>query len=257
MPADCRRYGKNLRRIGTRNRKICFCFIRQNVQEKNNGGMEKGCSRDASRFDNRHQIIFVPAQAGFRRHYSRPRKFLGLQKSKKPYADARKAAEIISRKAQARLIFGDELIRTETFYRQESGEFSPSFARQSRLVGTAEQIIIDAKEYFEEKKTNQRKFVSTPQLVRTMDEAAAKNEKIIIFANRKGYNPTTLCADCHRTILCEKCAAPVVMRKTDSKMPCKSATNAWLNCPRRTVAHIAKAGDWNLTALERKWWRKK
>ena len=136
---------------------------------------------------------------------------------KKPYADARKAAEIISRKAQACLIFGDELIRTETFYRQESGEFSPSSARQSRLVSSAEQIIIDAKEYFEEKKTNQRKFVSTPQLLRTMDEAAAKNEKIIIFANRKGYNPTTLCADCHRTILCEKCAAPVVMKKTDSK----------------------------------------
>ena len=86
-----------------------------------------------------------------------------------------------------------------------------------RLTSSAEQIIIDAKEYFEEKKTNQRKFVSTPQLVRTMDEAAAKNEKIIIFANRKGYNPTTICADCHRTILCEKCAAPVVMRKMNSK----------------------------------------
>ena len=96
---------------------------------------------------------------------------------KKPYADARKAAEIISRKTQTRLIFGDELIRTETFYRQEAGEFSPSSNRQSRLVGTAEQIIIDAKEYFEEKKTNQRKFVSTPSFLRTMDEAAAKNEK--------------------------------------------------------------------------------
>lgn len=136
---------------------------------------------------------------------------------KKPYADARKAAEIISRKSQSRLIFGDELIRTETFYRQETGEFSSSFTRQSRLVGTAEQIIIDAKKYFEEKKINQRKFVSSPELLRTMDEAVAKNEKIIIFANRKGYNPTTLCADCHRTILCGKCDAPVVMRKTESK----------------------------------------
>ena len=175
---------------------------------------------------------------------------------KKPYIDARKSAEIISGKMKARLIFGDELIRTETFYRQEAGEFSPSSARQSRLVGTAEQIIIDAKEHFEEKKISQRKFVSTPQLVRIMDEAVAKNEKIIIFVNRKGYNPTTLCADCHRTILCGKCDAPVVMRKTDSKR-CKDVTNAWLSCRRRTDAHIAKAGDWNLTASERKWWRKK
>ena len=142
---------------------------------------------------------------------------------KKPYADARKAAEIISRKTQTRLIFGDELIRTETFYRQEAGEFSPSSNRQSRLVGTAEQIIIDAKEYFEEKKTNQRKFVSTPSFCGQWTRRPPKTKKIIIFANRKGYNPTTLCADCHRTILCEKCAAPVVMKKqihkTPSKMP--------------------------------------
>ena len=136
---------------------------------------------------------------------------------KKPYTDARKAAEIISDKIKARLIFGDELIRTETFYRQEAGEFSPSFDRRARLVSSAEQIIIDAKEHFEEKKTIGRKFVSTPQLVRIMDEAVAGNEKIIIFANRKGYNPTTICADCHRTILCGKCDAPVVMRKTNLK----------------------------------------
>src|SRR3989338_82895 len=136
---------------------------------------------------------------------------------KKPYTDARKAAEIISDKIKACLIFGDELIRTETFYRQEACEFSPSFDRRARLVSSAEQIIIDAKEHFEEKKTTGRKFVSTPQLVRIMDEAAAENEKIIIFANRKGYNPTTICADCHRTMLCSKCYAPVVMRKADSK----------------------------------------
>ena len=136
---------------------------------------------------------------------------------KKPYTDARKSAEIISDKIKARLIFGDELIRTETFYRQEAGEFSPSFDRRARLVSSAEQIIIDAKEHFEEKKTIGRKFVSTPQLVRIMDEAVAGNEKIIIFANRKGYNPTTICADCHRTILCGKCDAPVVMRKTNLK----------------------------------------
>jgi len=136
---------------------------------------------------------------------------------KKPYTDARKSAEIISDKIKARLIFGDELVRTETFYRQESGEFSPSFDRRARLISSAEQIIIDAKKHFEEKKTTGRKFVSTPRLVRIMDEAAAGNEKIIIFANRKGYSPTTICSDCGRTILCGKCDAPVVMRKTDSK----------------------------------------
>lgn len=136
---------------------------------------------------------------------------------KKPYIDARKSAEIISRSVKARLIFGDELVRTETFYRQETGEFSLSSASHCRPVSSAEQIIIDAKEYFKEKKYNGLKFVSTPQLLRIMDDAVAKNEKIIIFANHKSYSPTTICADCNKTMLCGKCDAPVVMSKIDSK----------------------------------------
>ena len=63
--------------------------------------MEKNRRGKTSRFDNSHQIFFIPAQTGFRRHHNGPRKLFGLQKPKKPYADARKAAEIISRKAQA------------------------------------------------------------------------------------------------------------------------------------------------------------
>ena len=136
---------------------------------------------------------------------------------KKPYTDVRKSAEIISRNVKTRLIFGDEFIRTETFYRQETGEFSPSFASHSRPPSSTEQILIDAKEYFKKKKQNKPTFVSTPLLLRIMDAAVSKIEKIIIFANRKGYNPITICADCHRTILCGKCDAPVVMSKTDSK----------------------------------------
>ena len=136
---------------------------------------------------------------------------------KKPYIDARKSAEIISKKIKAKLIFGDELIRTETFYRQVIGEFSPSSVLQPRLISSVTQTIIDAKKHFEEKKIVGKKLVSTPELLKTVSHCVSKNEKIIIFANRKGYNPTTICGDCNRTILCDKCATPVIMRKSDSK----------------------------------------
>ncbi len=136
---------------------------------------------------------------------------------KKPYSDARISAEIISKKIKSKLIFGDELLRTETFYRQETGEFSPSSILQSRITSNVEQKIIDAKKYFEEKNIAGKKLVSTPEMVQLIGEAVSKKEKIILFANRKGYSPTTICGDCHQTILCEKCSTPVVMTKTDSK----------------------------------------
>ena len=74
---------------------------------------------------------------------------------KKPYIDIRNSAEIISRKMKSRLIFGDELVRTETFYRQESREFSPSSVLQPRITSNAEQVIISAKKHFEEKNDRQ------------------------------------------------------------------------------------------------------
>lgn len=136
---------------------------------------------------------------------------------KKPYMDARVSIEIISRKIKSKLIFGDELLRTETFYRQEIGEFSPTSVLQSRMTSNAEQTIIDAKKYFEEKKVAGKKLISTPELIQIIGDCVSKKEKIIIFAHRKGYSPTTICGDCHRTILCEKCSAPVVTIKADSK----------------------------------------
>lgn len=136
---------------------------------------------------------------------------------KRPYIDARKAIEIIGKNIKAKIIFGDELVRTETFYRQESGEFSSPSILQPRLTSNIEQKIIDAKKYFEKKKMTGRKFVSTPDLLKIISEGVSKNEKIIIFSHRKGYNPTTICGDCHRTIICEKCSSPVIMRKTDAK----------------------------------------
>jgi len=136
---------------------------------------------------------------------------------KKPYLDARKSAEIISKKIKAKLIFGDELPRTETFYRQASGEFSSPSILQPRLISNIEQALVDAKKHFEEKKTIGKKLVFTPDLLKITSEYVSKNEKIVIFANRKGYNPTTICGDCHKTILCDKCATPIIIRKTDSK----------------------------------------
>ena len=65
---------------------------------------------------------------------------------KRPYLDVRKSAEIISRRLKIKLIFGDNLIRSETLYKQGSGEFLSLPASYSRILSAAEQIIVDMKE---------------------------------------------------------------------------------------------------------------
>jgi primosomal protein N' (replication factor Y) len=157
--------------------------------------------------------------------------FYKLQK--RPYLDVRKAAEIISETVKLRLIIGDSFIRSETFYRQESAASS----HPSRMLSEAEQFIVDIKQ--EQSKTSWQKPKIFPiisnKLQKILKEAYENNERVILFINRRGYSPTTICQDCLRTILCEKCETPLVLHKGNPISfichKCLSEAKASEQCP--------------------------
>jgi len=138
----------------------------------------------------------------------------------RPYIDARKSVEIISKHIGSRLIFGDTFARSETAYRQESGEFHspPIAASRPRVLSEADQVLVNMKELdapaSEEKRSTFT--IISPQLLKVLNKTLKYNEKSILFINRKGHSPTTICMDCKRTILCEKCDSPMVLHKIKS-----------------------------------------
>lgn len=132
---------------------------------------------------------------------------------KQPYIDFRKASEIISKNLKSKLVFGDEFLRSETFYSQETGESKSSPAPASRAVSESSQTIIDSKTEAGGKWQGRKFSALSPELKRIIFESAEKKEKIIIFSNRRGHSPTTICHDCQRTILCSKCDTPMVLHK--------------------------------------------
>jgi len=137
--------------------------------------------------------------------------FYKLQR--RPYLDVRKAVEIISKRMKKRLILGDSLIRVETLYKRESD--------LSRLLSEAEQIIADMKEEELGWQKSKTLPIISVKLQEILKEAYENNEKVILFINRRGYHPTTICNDCLATILCEKCNAPLVLHKN-------GRGNAWV-----------------------------
>lgn len=157
--------------------------------------------------------------------------FYKLQK--RPYLDIRKAAEIISKEMKIRLIFGDSLIRSETFYKNESGATVPP----SRILSEAEQIIVDMSKKKETGWQKARIFSAVSEdLQKILREAYENNEKVILFINRRGYSTTTICNDCLRTILCSNCDTPLVLHKKDSYTSfvchkCLAETKAPEQCP--------------------------
>lgn len=120
----------------------------------------------------------------------------------RPYLDIRKAAEIICSNMKIRLIFGDSLLRTETYYKSSDTE-------THRILGPAEPSIADMKK--------EREFKIIGEKVETaVKRTIEKGGHSVLLAKRRGYTTTTLCNDCMRTMLCGKCESPLVLHKNNS-----------------------------------------
>lgn len=128
--------------------------------------------------------------------------------TKRPYVDARKFAEILCERIKIRLIAGDYFGRSETFHKAESS----SSALPSRLLSKAEQIIVDMNNPREQVLVKPFSVLSE-ELKNILESAIEKNEKIILLAGRRGHSPITICNDCRRTILCDKCDTPLTLHK--------------------------------------------
>jgi len=128
----------------------------------------------------------------------------------RPYIDVRKVAEFIAQKRGVRLIFGDVVLRAETCHRN-------NFTAGRRIFSEIEQAVIGEDE-----------------LKKKIGEAVEKKEKIILFSNRRGYSPITVCKDCSRPVLCEKCESPLVLHKKEGNPP---AGGVWLchKCLKETI----------------------
>ncbi len=134
----------------------------------------------------------------------------------RPYLDFRKAAEELCKNLKMRLIYGDDIARIETRYRKETGTISPIIADSSRVFSDAKQIISDMR--------GEKSKIIGREMETIIRQAAENNEHVILFINRRGYNPTTLCADCGSIITCSRCETPLVLHQ--------SVTNE-LNLPRQ------------------------
>ena len=134
----------------------------------------------------------------------------------RPYLNTRKAVEIFCKKTKKRLIIGDIFPRIETIFSHEDGFMFP------RLLSPAEQIIIDLKKEQEEMGWQKKNdFISisykTKEIIKGAQE---KNERVLLFVNRKGYSPITICEDCRSVISCERCLAPLVLHKPPGVWRC-------------------------------------
>jgi primosomal protein N' (replication factor Y) len=60
----------------------------------------------------------------------------------------------------------------------------------------------------------------SPPLKKDIEETLARNEQVLLFLNRRGYAPLTLCRACGFRITCPQCAAYLVEHKRSGRLQC-------------------------------------
>lgn len=165
----------------------------------------------------------------------------------RPYVDIRTFAEFFSEKIGARLIFGDILLRPETIWRQEEGEFQALAPLKFRSISTATQSIVDMKQYKKDTLRGTWSVLST-ELREHVEATKKENSHLFILAGRRGLSPITVCGDCGAIFTCTRCSSPMVLHKSLENQKnvfmchkCSTIISAETRCK--------KCESWRLTAL--------
>lgn len=167
----------------------------------------------------------------------------------RPYFDIRTFAEILARHARVKLILGDMILRPETIWRTHKSEFLELHPLKFRSLSTADQQIVDMREY---KKDGAKKTFSllSDEIKQLITDSKERNEHLFILAGRRGLSPVTVCNDCGALVQCERCHTPVVLHK---KGGARSAENVFLchKCgdQKDALRRCDTCNSWRLAAL--------
>ena len=87
--------------------------------------------------------------------------------------------------------------------------------------------------------------ILSEQLRTAILDRLAKNEQIILFLNRRGYNTSLSCPSCSETIKCQDCDIPMTLHRADDRLICHICGARRLvprKCPKCSDPGIAFAG---------------
>ncbi len=161
----------------------------------------------------------------------------------RPHLDLRIFVEIYASRINARLIIADDILRYETIERKNTDDLAPLHPLSFRTDFTGEI------EVFGRQKRNDKKFsIFSNESIKEIKFALENKRNVFIFSLRKGLATMTVCKDCHETVNCEACGAPLVLYLSHKGKKRMFVCN---RCEKEIGGDIACAscGSWNLIPL--------
>ncbi len=135
-----------------------------------------------------------------------------------PQYNGRDTAIVRAQKAGAVVVLGSATPSLESFHNARTGKYQylPLPRRiANRPMATAR--LIDMREVFDEQKKPQ---IFANELLRAIEETAAKGEQSIVLLNRRGYSSFVLCRSCGETIQCPNCDVTLTYHRSERVIVC-------------------------------------
>jgi primosomal protein N' (replication factor Y) len=162
----------------------------------------------------------------------------------RPYFDLRVFVKHFATCSSRKLIFGDMMLSVEALYKLKNDEYSELSPIKSRLLSSAENLLVDMKG--EKNKIIKDFRVLSLELEALIDKTKEESEQLFIFSGRKGLAPVTVCGDCGQVVTCRVCSAPVVLYSSKSRnfFKCNKCGEE-----RDSMERCTNCDSWKLTTL--------
>ena len=165
---------------------------------------------------------------------------------RRPFIDSRFFVKELAGETRADLIIGDTVLSLETYARVVGKQVETAEPIKSRLRHGANMLIVPMSPIDKKQKTKNKLTIFSPEALEAITETLKNSGRVLLFTNRRGYAPTTVCDDCGTVFDCPTCKVPLVLKNEDGKREfvcfhCKREFSAAARC--------TNCKSWRLTPL--------
>ncbi len=161
------------------------------------------------------------------------------QQDPAPRYNARDAAVYYAGLFGAKVLLGSATPSVESYYNAQQGKYA--FAELNERYGgiNLPQIeIVDtrlvAQNARKDKTAARSKVMLSPQLEEAIQQTLNADRQVILFQNRRGYNPYLICGTCGFIPQCNHCSVSLTLHKYSNKLHCHYCASQYpklVTCP--------------------------
>lgn len=157
------------------------------------------------------------------------------QQDPAPRYNARDAAIYYANLFNAKVLLGSATPSLETYYNAVNHKYG--LVELNERFGGLELPLIEIVDS-RQKKT---KMMISPQLQEAMQQALDGGRQVILFQNRRGYNPYLICGTCGFIPQCTHCDVSLTLHKHSNKLHCHYCGSTY---PKLITCPACASNDW-------------